>query len=149
MIGGSDIVLWVDENAPAAEVILRVFRQHWPDFAFQNADDDQPLAPSASGHPQPSGREFFVYRTLAAAQEWLQSGATEANKNTMIHVIVGNRRKADSGLRSVTLVGDDWTGELAAILMGIQAGFDGFANKFSLNEKTAPVGPMQHVVERE
>ena len=40
MIGGSDKVLWVNENAPAADLILSAVRQHWPSFVFQDADDE-------------------------------------------------------------------------------------------------------------
>jgi hypothetical protein len=150
MIGGSDKVLWVDENAPAADLILRTVRQHWPSLVFQDADEAQPLdAAKSSGLQQPAGREFFLYRTAEAAQDWLQSGATDHNKNTLIHVILGNRRKPDVGLRSITLVGDDWTGELAPILADIQAAFDGFTKKHPPNGQAAQLGPMPHAAERE
>jgi hypothetical protein len=150
MIGGSDKILWVDENAPAGELILRVVRQHWPSFVFQNADEDQPLdAAQSAGLTQPTGGEFFLYRTTEAAQDWLHSGATENNKNTMIHVILGNRRKPELGLRSVTLVTDDWTGELAAILADVQAAFDGVPKKHPPNGKAAPVGSIPLAAERE
>lgn len=148
MIGGSDKVLWVDENAPAADLILRVVRQHWPSFVFQNADDDQPLdAAKSSNLTQPAGREFFLYRTAEAAQDWLQSGATDDNKNSLIHVILGNRRKPALGLRSVTLVGDEWTGELAAILVDVQRAFDGFPKKHVPSTPAAPMGTA-HVAEQ-
>ena len=150
MIGGSDIVLWVDETAPAAELILRVIRQHWPSVVFQNADDDQPLdTAKSSGLTQPVGREFFLYRTAEAAQDWLQLGATDDNKNTLIHVILGNRRKADVGSRSITLVGDEWTDELAAILEDIQAAFNGFTKKHPPNGQSGALGPVPHAAERE
>jgi hypothetical protein len=149
MIGGSDKVLWVDENAPAADLILRTVRQHWPIFVFQNANDDKPLdAATSSGLTKPAGREFFLYRTAEAAQHWLQLGATDENKNTLIHVILGNRRKPDVGLRSITLVGDDWTGELAAILADIQSAFDGFTKKRLPNGQPASVGTMPQAAER-
>ena len=150
MIGGSDKVLWVDASALAADVILRIVRQHWPRFVFQNADEDQPLdAANSSRLTQPDGREFFIYRTAEAAQDWLQSGATDDNKNTLIHVILGKRRKPDLGLRSVTLVGDDWTGELAAILADIQAAFDGGTKTHPPNGQAAPVEAMPYAGERE
>ena len=63
--------------------------------------------------------------------------------------ILGNRRKPDLGLRSITLVGDDWTSELAAILTDIQAAFEAFAKKHPPNGKAAGVGPMPHAAERE
>jgi hypothetical protein len=150
MIGGSDKVLWVDENAPAADLILRVVRQHWPSLVFQDADEDQPLdAAKSTALAQPTAREFFLYSTAEAAQEWLQSGATDNNKNTLIHVIVGNRRKPDLGLRSVTLVGDDWAGKLAAVLADIQAAFEGFTKKGPPNGQVAPLGPLPQASERE
>jgi hypothetical protein len=150
MIGGSDKVLWVAEDAPAAELILRVVRHHWPRFVFQNADDAEPMdAAKSFAQTQPAGREFFLYRTAEAAQDWLQSGATDDNKNTLIHVILGARRKPDLGLRCVTLVSDDWTAELAAILEDVQAAFDAFVKKHLPNGQTAPLGPMPHTTERE
>ena len=103
----------------------------------------------SAGLTQPVGREFFLYRTADAAQHWLRAGATESNKNTLIHVILGNRRKPDLGLRSVTLVADNWTGELAAILADIQAAFDGFTKKHPPNGKAAGVGHAPQAAERE
>jgi hypothetical protein len=150
MIGGSDKVLWVAEEAPAAELILRVVRQHWPRFVFQNADDAEPMdATKSFGLPQPAGCEFFLYRTAEAAQDWLQSGATDDNKDTLIHVILGTRRKPDLGLRSVTLVGDDWTAELATILVDVQTAFDAFAKKHLPNGQAALLGPMPHTTKHE
>jgi hypothetical protein len=150
MIGGSDKVLWVDENAPASDIILRIVQQHWPSFVVQNADEDQPLnAAKSAALTQSAGREFFLYRTAETAQNWLQAGATEDNKNTLIHVILGSRRKLDFGLRSVTLVGDDWTGETAAILADIQAAFDGLAKKGSPNGLSAPFGSALQGTEHE
>jgi hypothetical protein len=150
MIGGFDKVLWVDENAPAADLILRIVRRHWPNFVFQDAEEDQPLdAAKSSGLTHLAAREFFLYRDTEAAQEWLHAGATDNNKNTLIHVILGNRRKPELKLRSITLVGDDWTGELAAILADIQTSFDAFTKKPLPNGKVAPVGPMPQTTERE
>ena len=63
MIGGSDKVLWVDEAAPAAELIVRAVRSHWPQYVFQNSDDDHATDPSQLPTlPAPTGREFFLYR---------------------------------------------------------------------------------------
>ena len=149
MIGGSDKVLWVDEDAPVADLVLRVVRQHWPNFVFQDADADQPLDAASPLLTPPTGHEFFLYRTAATAQEWLEFGATDNNKNTLIHVILGNRRKPELRLRSVTLVGDDWTGEMALILSDIQAAFDNTTTKHSANDHVFPAVVMPHVAERD
>ncbi|MCI0684647.1 MAG: hypothetical protein L0Y71_21330 [Gemmataceae bacterium] len=127
MIGGCDQVLWVDEKAPAADVIVRAVRRHWPDFVFQNVDDDQPITPDSDlWLPSPTGREFFLYENAASAQGWLAQGATPENRNAMIHVILGNRRNAALGLRSITLVSGAWTGILDAILSSIRTDFEEF-----------------------
>lgn len=128
MIGGCDQVLWVVETAPAADVIVRAVKRFWPQFVFQDADDDQPITPESDlWLPSPTGREFFLYQNAAVAQSWLDQGATPENQNSMIHVILGNRRKADLGLRSITLVSGAWTGLLAAILGAIRTDFEDFA----------------------
>jgi hypothetical protein len=150
MIGGSDKVLWVPEKAPAAKLILKSVRRHWPKFVFQDADDDLPLDPAKlPSLPVPKGREFFLYRDMKAAKEWLKSGATLKNKNTLIYVILGKRRKRDLGLRSITLVGGAWTGVLGTILADIQAAFDGCRKNGPPNGQVAPLSPMPHAVERE
>jgi hypothetical protein len=150
MIGGSDKVLWVDEVAPAAEIIVRAVRRHWPQYVFHNADDDHAMDPAQlSALPVPSGREFFLYRDMGAAQDWLQSGATDNNKNALVSVILGNRRKPALGQRSITLVGGDWTGELAALLADIQTAFDGFAKNPPADGNLSAPGPLPHAAERE
>ena len=139
MIGGSDKVLWVDETAPASELILRVVRRHWPSFVYQDAEADEPLGVAESSSlTQPARREFFLFRSSEAAQDWRRSGATDDNKNTLIHVILGNRRKPDLPLRSLTLVGGEWVGELAAIAADIQTAFDGVRKHPPFGSKEAP-----------
>jgi hypothetical protein len=150
MIGGTDNVLWVDENAPAFDLIVSAVRQHWPHLVLQNADEDLPIEPSKSSDLTILlGREFFLYRNAAAAENWLNEGVTESNKNTMIHGLLGNRRKPDRRVRSITLVADDWTGELAAILKDIQEAFDNFSKKHLPNGTATPLGPVPHVAERD
>jgi hypothetical protein len=149
MIGGSDIVLWIPDHAPAADVIMRIVRQHWPGFVFQNADDDEPIDPAKlASLPQPTGREFFLYRSMAAAMDWSQSGATQENKNSLIYVILGNRRKPDLGLRSITLVGGEWTGELAPILAEIRLAFEDWT-KYPTGNHLPTIGPVSRAAERE
>jgi hypothetical protein len=124
MIGGTDVVFWVRDDLPAAELILSTVRRHWPQFVFQNAEDASPLpAPNGSGVPQPSGREFFVYKDGSAARNWQEDGAVPANANTMLHVILGHGRKPEAGLRSLTLVCDEQTGEMNSIIDDIKRTF--------------------------
>src|SRR5262245_26301105 len=124
MIGGTDVVLWVREDVPAADVILRTVRRSWPGFVFQNADDESaPFAPPTGPWlPRPSGREFFVYRDERAARAWDEHGATPENTNTMLHVILGNRRQPGTDLKSLTLVCGGLTGEMKTIVDAITAG---------------------------
>ena len=124
MIGGTDVVLWVREDLPASDFILRTVRRHWPDLVFQDADD--PTLPSQSLHgwlPQPSGREFFVYRDLPAALSWHEHGAIPENTNAMLHVILGNRRKPEAGLRSLTIVCGDLSGEMKSMIDEVEIAF--------------------------
>jgi hypothetical protein len=97
MIGGTDVVLWVRDDLPAADLILRTVRRHWPGFVFQDADDpNPPRALDTFVLPTPSGREFIVYR---------------------------DRRKPEAGLRSLTLVCGRLSGEMAKLIDDVRAGF--------------------------
>jgi hypothetical protein len=125
MIGGTDIILAVRRNIPAADVIFRTIRRHWPNFVFQNADDDSaPFTPQVGPWlPQPSGREFFIYRDADAARSWDAYGATPENRNAMIYVILGKEPPPGADLGSVTLVCGDLTEEIRTILDEIARGF--------------------------
>ena len=72
MIGGTDIELTIPSDVPAADVIFRTVRRHWPNFVFQDADDETaPYAATTDGMlPKPAGPEFFVYRDKQAALSW-------------------------------------------------------------------------------
>ncbi|MEO6809384.1 MAG: hypothetical protein ABI353_09770 [Isosphaeraceae bacterium] len=121
MIGGTDLVFWIRDDVPAADVILRTVRRKWPDYVFQDADDPSMPSKSARGWlPRPSGREFFIYYDLAAARSWHEDGATSENLNTMIYVVLGNRTRPAANLRSITIVCGELSGEMRALMDEIQ-----------------------------
>jgi hypothetical protein len=122
MIGGVDVVFWVRDERAAVDAILRIARRHWKDYVFQNADDLAPLPRiDDSRTPVPSGDQFFVYRDAAAAASWEDQGAVPENANTMLHVLVGKRRQPGTHFRSLTVVCDELTGEMADMIAEIRA----------------------------
>ncbi|HLN31908.1 MAG TPA: hypothetical protein VK395_29525 [Gemmataceae bacterium] len=125
MIGGVDVVLWVRDDIPATDVIFRCVRHHWPKLVFQDAEEDSMpySAQSSQWLPRPAGPEFFIYRDEEAARSWDAQGATPDNANTMLYVILGKRRQAKTGLKSLTLVCGDLTGDMRRIVDEIAASF--------------------------
>ena len=125
MIGGIDVVFWVRDDISAAEVILRTLRRHWPNFVIEDADDPAPFLPNPGPWlPTPAGREFFAYKDEASAMSWEELGATPENRDAMIYVILGNRRRQELGLRSLTLVCGHLTGQLKRIVEEIDESFE-------------------------
>jgi len=122
MIGGTDVVLWIRDDLSPADVILRTIQRHWPNYIFQNGDDPAPFSHKAGPWlPLPTGREFFVYENEKAAHSWHEHGAIPENTNTMLYVILGNRRKQELALRSLTLVCGNLTGTMKAIIADIDS----------------------------
>src|SRR5437870_29331 len=108
MIGGTDIILSVRDEAEAVGLILRAIPRHWPRCVYQNADDEATLtADAVATMPRLLGHEFFIYRDPASAASWEQHGAIPENANTMLHVIMGDQGVNNSGLKSITLVCDE------------------------------------------
>jgi hypothetical protein len=126
MIGGTDIELTIRSDIAAAEVIFRTVRRHWPNFVFQDAEDETVpyTVPTDGILPEPAGPEFFIYRDKQAALSWDKLGADPENFNTMLHVILGEEEPADSGMRSLTLVCDDLVGEMRELVEDIETGFE-------------------------
>jgi len=121
MIGGTDVVLEIGPGVAAADAILRAVRRHWPHCVYQNADDETaPFAPVADWPPRSVEREFFVYRDEDAARDWDAEGATEANHNTMLYVILPDESPAPSDRPTVTVVCGEPTGDVKAILEDIE-----------------------------
>ena len=121
MIGRMDIICPVSTKIPAADVIFRTVRRHWPHSVFQNAEDVAPFVPdNGRWPPAPPSREFFIYRDKQAARSWDKLGADLENVNTMLHVLLPETEgKAPT---SLTLVCDQLEGEMEAIVRDIQAG---------------------------
>lgn len=120
MIGGTDILIEAREGFAVWDMILRTVLHHWPDCVYQNANDASGTIHQVmnAGISNPPSCEVFIYRDATAAQLWEEEGATEETANTMLHVIVG---ESSSQVVPVTLVCDDLSGEMAAIVDEIQA----------------------------
>jgi len=91
MIGGHDMVL--DGAGPSDEgvVIVSELRRVWPELVVQDAEAGEAVAPAGPSIERMIERmtEFFVYRSRADFESWMARGATEANADTMVHVILG------------------------------------------------------------
>jgi hypothetical protein len=87
VIGGHDMVL--DGAGPADEGVFLVseLRRVWPELVVQNAEAEEAVSPDAPSIERMT--EFFVYRSRGDFDSWTAHGATEANADTMIHVILG------------------------------------------------------------
>ena len=121
MIGGTDVELSIRADIPAADVILRTVRRHWPNFVLQDADDE---ATTDRSLPKPSGPEFFIYRDKQAALSWDEHGASSENFNTMVYVILGTEEPPGSNLRPLTLVCDAVVGEMRELIEDLERGFE-------------------------
>jgi hypothetical protein len=121
MIGGTDIVLKVRSDAPAADVILRTVRRHWPQCLYEDADDEAVPVYSADGTwpPQLKSREFFLYRDEEAARSWDEYGAASENDNLMLHVILPHAVET-SVQATLTLVCGEPVGEMGALIDDIR-----------------------------
>jgi hypothetical protein len=133
MIGGTDVELWVRDHSEAVDMIFRTARLHWPHSVFENADDAELrfMRPTGLGLPKPSGREFFIYRNEEAARSWSEHGGIPENANTMLYVILGERLKAEVGLKSLTLVCTELTGEMCEIISELRTGLEDLNSNFS------------------
>jgi hypothetical protein len=122
MIGGTDVICPVRSDLPIADVIFRSVRRYWPQYVYQDADDETgPFTPHKGPWlPRPKGREFFVYRDKQAARSWDRYGATPKNTNTMLYVILPRERSVAPVPTSMTLVCGELQGEMAAMIGEIQ-----------------------------
>lgn len=112
-IGGEDTVI----DGPLAEgeamFIVASLSETWSDLVVQDAESDS--AVSARDTSIAAMREFFVYRSRADFESWNRDGASEDNRCTMIHVVLGDD--------STTVVADAGDGGLAARLAKDIRGF--------------------------
>jgi hypothetical protein len=96
VIGGHDHVLIGAGPPDEPNVILTGLLRVWPDLVVQDADSDAAVAPKDAAIGRMT--EFFIYRSRDDFHSWAAEGATDANQDTMIHVLLG--------LRSTTIVSD-------------------------------------------
>ena len=124
MIGGLDIILQAPSERKAMELILRTVRRHWPACLFEDAEaETEAWSPCPEGWlPDPSVREFFLYRDEKVASSWEKHGASPKNANSMLHVLLGKRRKSSAPSIEITLVCDEEAGEMGEILSEIRSG---------------------------
>ena len=106
-IGGIDKVLIIPAEVRAADVILGVCLQHWPEGIIEDDRDGSlyPLAEAASRLPSRPEQEFFVYRDSEAAKNWESEGAPSTSVNSMLHFLITKGDK-ERGVREVTVVYD-------------------------------------------
>lgn len=98
MISGSDIVVQTRSPNEIAEQLLALLRDEWADMVVEDASTGQMIervVPCFNAVPQ----EFFAYKNLAMKELWDSEGACDANRDTMVHVLLQDR--------AVTVVVDD------------------------------------------
>ncbi len=122
---GVDVRMTTPDHGAAADAILRVVRRHWPAVVVQNGDDAEPLPRSPDGFlTKPTQRQFFLYQDDAAYQAWTELGAVPENANTMLHVVLGREIGRGAKASSLTLVCDDLTGGMKAMVGEIRDALD-------------------------
>lgn len=91
IVGGNDISFEVTPGTPIAALVLESARRYWPESQFQDAekDDVHPIQDDWVLNHGSRSQEFFIYRDLAAVESWKRWGATPANLNKMLYVIIG------------------------------------------------------------
>jgi len=91
MIGGEDTVVIGAPLEGEGEFILSRLRAQWTDAVVERDSSD-------------SAQEFFVYRTQEDHEAWQKDGCADENKDSMIHVILGEHSttivSADPGSRT-------------------------------------------------
>lgn len=123
MIGGTDVIMERKPGVPAADMILRVVRRHWPDCLYQNADDEGPARPlPAEGTPPGLAPEFFLHRDEESVRSWDEFGATPDNVNTMLYVLIPGDDGGDAAApSSVTVVCGELDGVMSALMAEIES----------------------------
>lgn len=122
MIGGTDVICAVRSDIPIADMIFRTVRRYWPQFVYQDADDETgPFTPHQGPWlPRPAGQEFFIYRDPKAARSWDRYGATPRNVNTMLYVILPREQGFVPTVTSMTIVCGELSGEMGELMQEIQ-----------------------------
>ena len=69
------------------------------------------------------GESFLFTGTCRRLSVGTSTAAIPENTNTMLHVILGNRRKPEAGLRSLTIVCGDLSGEMKSMIDEIEIAF--------------------------
>ena len=87
MISGFDTIVAGSGPGDEGDFIVSVLRRQWPDLVVQGAEANDAVLPEDPSITHM--REFFVYRSCPDFDSWTADGATDANDDTMIHVILG------------------------------------------------------------
>lgn len=86
MIGGSDIVIPVDNAHEAMELAVRAIVKLWPSAVIEDANTGDVLA--AHGHIDFVGRdEILAFKDSAAARLWDEIGADPKLEGTLVHFL--------------------------------------------------------------
>lgn len=118
MIGGADYSFEVSKAglSVAADAVASAVRDRWPEAVFETGDsaDVMRLADANAWARHKGADEFFFFASAQVARSWSQDGSTSSNRNTMLHVLLGDDP------REITLVVDDLTDEMLAWLEAIR-----------------------------
>src|SRR5277367_2518854 len=87
IIGGSDIVIEGAGSPDEAFFIVSQLINAWPALCVQDASADNCVLPGDATIV--SMTEFFVYASRVDFESWTANGASDANADRMIHVILG------------------------------------------------------------
>lgn len=123
-IGGIDVILPVERDVAAAEIILEAVRTLWPGAIFEDADD---AGTHSMDDPEiwqywSASREFFIYRDRAAAEAWEKLGGVDENQNSMLHFLIASDSSGCD--RRVTVVIGSRTVETEWLLRNLKENFD-------------------------
>jgi hypothetical protein len=86
MIGGTDEIIPVADEAAALDHSLRALSRLWPHAVYEDADTGEAFANYAQINFG-GRRDFFVFRDKDAADKWEELGADESLDGTMIHFL--------------------------------------------------------------
>ena len=86
MIGGTDIIIPVNDAEAAMDVALRAILALWGRPLFEDADTGETFS-EYRRRDLAGRREVFVYRDAAARTGWGELGADPSLDGTMIHLI--------------------------------------------------------------
>lgn len=111
MIGGADITLEGPTTNTDADFLVRGLQNHWPNALIQDANQLEAVSIHSFVVPAFTHSELLIYKDAESYASWQADGATDANQNAMVHVIISGS--------CVTAVVDRTDSELAATVRAL------------------------------